>query len=283
MWNLDRDTNKWLMTEDKLSDDVLGFYKQQLSSVRFYSKSLSGATYLPVNDSNDIYEVLTGRPNRDWYISFNGGSQYSNTLIPPANATPITSASSYDFYTRNLSEYNLTLKTLFTPYRLLKDSFNNYIYVDVATTENLTDLQQFNDNRVIDGVRLKNGHRVLVKNQVTIFSLPNTIDPNSYFRGQYTILQNLGATIEYSYINEFNGVYEYRDGNFFKTNDLDDYRKSLRFSVVVKEGIENREKQFHLIRLRNRFYPSAELFDPFEFVEKKNWIIRNRVDYNNLF
>ena len=39
-----------------------------------------------------------------------------------------------DFYDKYLPEYGLTLKNLFTPTRLIKDSLNNYIYVDVATT-----------------------------------------------------------------------------------------------------------------------------------------------------
>ena len=285
MWNLDLDTNRWSSRQDNsgvISNEVFDYYKQELSSVRFYSKCLSGSTYLPLNDFDNIYDVLSERPDRDWYISLSG-SPYSDTLIPSQFATPITSTTSYDFYTRNLSEYNLTLKNLFTPYRLMKDSYSNYMYVDVATTENILDITVSNKERIIDGVKLKDGHRVLVKNQTTVVSLPNTINADSYFRGSYNILTNLGATIEYFYFNEENGIYEYQNGILTKTNDLDDYKKSLRFSVIVREGNTNKEKQFHLKRLTNRFYPSTELGDPFEFVEKKNWILRNRVDYNNLF
>lgn len=282
MWKLDSDYNKWNVSSDNLSLENFEFLKQELSSVRFYSKCLSGATYLPLNDLDDIYDVLSVRKSRDFYISTNG-SPYSDTLIPSQFASPITSTSSFDYYTRNLSEYNLTLKNLFTPYRLMKDSLKNYIYVDVATTEPLVNLLGEDRQRTIDDVRLVNGHKVLVKNQLTIIVLQSTIIPDEYFRGNYRITQNLGATIEYEYLNEENGIYEYRDGILVKTNELNDYERCKRFSVVVKEGLINKGIQFHLLRLRNGYFPSVVLNDPFEFQEKKNWILRNRVDYNNLF
>jgi hypothetical protein len=47
----------------------------------------------------------------------------------------ITSLTSYDYYTKYISEYGQTLKSKFTPDRLIKDSVKNYIYVDVITTD----------------------------------------------------------------------------------------------------------------------------------------------------
>lgn len=282
MWTYDSDYKRWVSTDDKLTIDNFEFLKQELSSYRLYSKCLSGASYLPMNDIDNIYDILGEYTPKNWYISIDG-SQYTNTLIPSANAEPINGTSSYDYYTKYLSEYGLTLKTLFTPNRLISDSINNYIYVDVATTEQLFDLNQSIINRNIDGVRLKDGHRVLIKDQKTKETLLNTVDPDTYFVGPYEVVQNLGATIEYEYYNSDNGIYVYQNGLLTKENDLYDYDNCVRFSVVVKLGNVNREKQFHLSRLNNGYYPTSQLNQPMEFIEKKNWMLRNRVDYNNLF
>lgn len=282
MWTYDSDYKRWVSTDDKLTIDNFEFLKQELSSYRLYSKCLSGASYLPMNDIDNIYDILGEYTPKNWYISIDG-SQYTNTLIPAANAEPINGTSSYDYYTKYLSEYGLTLKTLFTPNRLISDSINNYIYVDVATTEQLFDLNQSIVNRNIDGVRLKDGHRVLIKDQKTKETLLNTVDPDTYFVGPYEVVQNLGATIEYEYYNSDNGIYVYQNGLLTKENDLYDYDNCVRFSVIVKLGNVNREKQFHLSRLNNGYYPTSQLNQPMEFIEKKNWMLRNRVDYNNLF
>jgi hypothetical protein len=282
MWVFDNDYNKWSSSSDSLIKDEFDFLKQELSAVRFYSKCLSGATYLPMNNLDNIYDILGEYEPRNWYIGL-GGSPYSNSLIPPQNATEIDSNSSYDYYTKYLSEYGLTLKNLFTPNRLIKDSINNYIYVDVTTTEQLFDLYQPIINRVIDGVRLVEGHSVLIKDQKSTEVLPNTTNPDDYFLGNYTETQNFGATIEYEFYNKENGIYKYENNLLVKESDLDDYESCVRFSVIAKLGTNNREKQFHLSRLLDGYYPTSLLDQPMEFIEKHNWILRNRVDYNNLF
>ena len=135
----------------------------------------------------------------------------------------------------------------------------------------------------VDGVKLLNGHRVLIKDQKLSIVLLNTADPNTYFTSQYSILQDLGGTIEYQYYSEENGIYLYKDGSLVRDSDLDDYTKCVRYSVSVKLGNNNANKQFHLSRLLDGYFPTTLLYQPIEFKEKKNWILRNRVDYNNLF
>jgi hypothetical protein len=282
MWIFDSDNNKWIASDDRLKLENFEFLKQELSAVRFYSKCLSGTTYLPVNDLNDIYDILGTYQPRNWYISVLG-SQYSNTLIPSKNPSPITSTNSSDYYTKYISEYGLTLKNLFTPDRLIKDSIKNYIYVDVASNSQIDDLMDVFTNRIIDGVRLKNGHRVLIKDQKLTVVLSNSIDPESYFKGSYEIVENLGTTIEYRYFSDENGIYIYQNGLLIKEEDLSNYEDCIRFSVIVKLGDTNREKQFHLNRLKTGYYPTTISGDPIEFLEKHNWMLRNRVDYNNLF
>ena len=80
MWVFDNEYSKWISNDDKLLKDNFDFYKQELSSVRFYSKSLSGATFMPINNLDDIYDILGSYKPRNWYVGING-SEYTNTLI----------------------------------------------------------------------------------------------------------------------------------------------------------------------------------------------------------
>ena len=282
MWEYNSENSKWSMPDDRLAYDDYQYLLQELSLVRFYSKALSGATYLPVNDLNNIYDIIGSYTPKNWYIGFDG-SQYSNTLIPTVNATPINATSSYDYYRKYLGEYGQSLKTLFTPRRLINDSISNFIEVDAATTVEINNIGVKLNNFIIDDVTIKEGHKVLVKNQKTRVVLSNTVDPLVYFKGNYTIIRNLGSTIEYEYFNEENGIYQVQNNILVKTNELNQYEDCIRFSVRVKMGTNNSAKQFHLVRLRNGYYPSFISLEPIEFIEKKNWMLRNKVNYNNLF
>ena len=72
--------------------------------VRLYSKCLSGATYLPIHQLNDIYDVLS--INKDLVVS------ESNYV---------------EFYNKYLKEGAFTLKNLFTPTKLINDQLNNFL------------------------------------------------------------------------------------------------------------------------------------------------------------
>lgn len=279
MWIFNKDYNKWVITEDQLTKSNFDYLKQELVSTRYYSKCLSGATYLPINSVDNIYDILGEYEPRNWYID-SSGSEYSYTAIPQ-NASPINGITSNDYYTKYLSEYGLTLKNLFTPDRLIKDSIN-YLYVDVATTEQIS-LGTKYTNLIIDGIKLLNGHRLLVKDQISTETLPFDMDPNTYFKGNYTLVQDYGVTIEYNYYNSENGIYLFNNGYLTKTDDLSLYEDCIRYSVSVKLGTINTQKQYHLSRLLNGYYPTSSLNEPVEFKEKHNWLLRNRVDYNNLF
>lgn len=281
MWIYDRDYSKWVSNDDYLTKQNFDFYKQSLFDVRFYSKSLSGATFLPINGLDNIYDILGSYKPRNWYVGING-SQYTNSLIPSSSPVEITATSSYDYYDKYLSEEGLTLKTMFTPKRIIKDSINNFLYVDVATVEEIS-IGPIPIGFSIDGIKILEGHRILVKNQMTRIVLPNTTDPDSYFISNYTVTENLGSTIEYEYFNGENGIYEVKNGQLVRTDDLLEYMNSKRYSVYVKMGNTNRERQYHLSRLLNGYYPTSFRGEPIEFIEKNNWMLRNRVDYNNLF
>ena len=284
MWTFNTDYNKWVTVSDKISKSNFDYLKQELASTRFYSKCLSGATYLPINNLDNIYDILGEYEPRDWFIN-SVGSPYSSGAFPINSKyrSPITSLTSYDYYEKYVSEYGLTLKNLFTPDRLIKDSVKNFIYVDLATNILIVDLGATFNELFIDGVRVLDGHRILVKDQVSTTTLPFDRDPNTYFKGNYTVVQDYGATIEYSFYNSDNGIYTFNKGRLYKTTELSDYADCIRYSVSVKLGNINTEKQFHLSRLLNGYYPTTSLNEPIEFKPKHNWLLRNRVDYNNLF
>ena len=284
MWTFNTDYNKWVTVSDKISKSNFDYLKQELASTRFYSKCLSGATYLPINNLDNIYDILGEYEPRDWFIN-SVGSPYSSGAFPINSKyrSPITSLTSYDYYEKYVSEYGLTLKNLFTPDRLIKDSVKNFIYVDLATNILIVDLGATFNELFIDGVRVLDGHRILVKDQVSTTTLPFDRDPNTYFKGNYTVVQDYGATIEYSFQNSDNGIYTFNKGRLYKTTELSDYADCIRYSVSVKLGNINTEKQFHLSRLLNGYYPTTSLNEPIEFKPKHNWLLRNRVDYNNLF
>lgn len=282
MWTFNTDYNKWVTVSDKISKNNFDYLKQELASTRFYSKCLSGATYLPINNLDNIYDILGEYEPRNWFIN-SIGSIYSSGVFPINFRSPITALTSYDYYEKYVSEYGLTLKNLFTPDRLIKDSVKNFIYVDLTTTTQFLDLGATFNELSIDGIRVLNGHRILVKDQVSTTTLPFDRDPNTYFKGNYTVVQDYGATIEYNFYNSDNGIYTFNKGKLYKTTELSDYADCIRYSVSVKLGNINTEKQFHLSRLLNGYYPTTSLNEPIEFKEKHNWLLRNRVDYNNLF
>ena len=281
MWIYNSNFGKWSSSSDSLTKTSFDLLKQELSATRFYSRILSGATFIPVNNLDNIYDILGEWEPRNWYIN-TFGSQYSETMSPTKNAMGIDTQNSYEYYTKFIAEYGLTLKTLFTADRLIKDSISNYYHVDLATTEQIN-LSQNSNAIVIDGVLLRKGHKVLVKNQKSTDTLPGDIDPTTYFIGEYIVVEDLGGTITYEYFNSENGIYIYDGKRFVKDPILDDYTNCVRYSVHVGMGTVNTEKQFHLKRLLNGYFPTSSLSEPMEFVEKHNWMLRNRVDYNNLF
>lgn len=281
MWIYNSNFGKWSSSSDSLTKTSFDLLKQELSATRFYSRILSGATFIPVNDLDNIYDILGEWEPRNWYIN-SFGSKYSETMAPTKNAMAIDSTNSYEYYTKFISEYGLTLKTLFTADRLIKDSISNFYYVDLATTEQINIFQNSNAI-VIDGVLLRNGHKILVKDQKTTETLTSDIDPNTYFLGEYKKIESLGGTITYEYYNNENGIYVYDGKKFVRDTILDDYSNCVRYSVHVNMGNTNAEKQYHLKRLLNGYFPTTMNSEPMEFSVKHNWMLRNRVDYNNLF
>ena len=282
MWEYKKDDKKWVRKSDNLTLETFEFFKKEFDSFRFYSKCLSGSTYVPVNDINNIYDILTDYNPTTWYISPTA-SQYAISNIPSQSAKPINNTTSEEYYDKFNREYGLTLKNLFTPKRIIKDSIKNFLEVDVATTEQIDNLQNLEENLRIDGIRLKEGHRILVKDQKTSITISNQTDPNEFFKGEFELIRTIGLNSTYEFYNESNGIYKFTGNQLVRESDLDVYDSCVRFSVVIKLGSVNSGKQFHLSRLNSGYYPTTKDSEPIHFKEKKNWLIRNQVDYNNLF
>jgi hypothetical protein len=284
MWIVNKDTNKWIQKQDSLNVDDFESLKQDLSSLRFYQKVLSGTTYVSTDNEDDIYDIVNHYDER----TYNYTSLFSPYVTPYFNSIPnqvqiSSTASQIEFLEKFIPEYGLTLKNLFTPDRLIKDQLKNLLYVDIATTDILLNLNDFIPNFIIDGITLIEGHRVLVKDQYDLITIPTTTNPDTFFAGNYQVSETIGSNTTYLVYNSQNGIYTYKDNRLVRTEDLDTYENLIKYSVCVKLGINNRETQWSLQRLRNGFYPNYIDNNPIYFVERKNWVLRNQIDYNNLF
>ena len=278
------DTGKWFNQTDTLSKDVYDNLKQDFEKTRLYSKCLSGATFLPIDGFENIYNTFDlkkiGYYVNDTYTYYNI-PQWGDQLVLNRN-------NSNDFYNKYLKENAFTIKNLFTPNKLIKDQLDNHLLVDVATDAEIIDIGQTNANYVIDGITLLEGHRVLVKNQKSEITLSNSVDPEVYFSttelvSEYFLDVDNVTSKNYFWFNQQNGIYKYTNKKLVRTEDLSTYEDAYKYSVVVKLGETNREKQFHLARLKNGYYPLSSENQNLQFVEKTNWVLRNRVDYNNIY
>ena len=136
MWNRNIDTGKWYNQDDTLSKNNYDNLKQDLDKVKLYSKCLSGSTYIPIDNLDNIYDVLNinkigyyiNQPNTNIHIPING------------QALPLNASNSNEFYSKYLREDAFSLKSLFTPNKLINSQLLNFLEVDVATTEEITDL-----------------------------------------------------------------------------------------------------------------------------------------------
>ncbi len=288
MWVINNDTYKWSERIDQNS--VLDFesYKQDLKSLRFYQKCLSGSTYVGIDNIDNLYDILENQSTRTYYYD-SGFSPYvtSGSPIGPnqigINGATSGTYSQYEFLNKFAPEYGQTLKNLFTPNRLIKDQIKNLFYVDVATNGVIDSIGQTTQNLVVDGVRLKDGHRVLVKDQSVIEIIDNSIDPDTYYIGHYDLVE-VGTTQSYYRIpTSENGIYEYRNKKLTRTDDLYSYDDVIKYGICVKLGDSNRELQFNLERINTGFFPEYQSLEPVYFKQRHNYVVRNRVDYNNLY
>ncbi len=134
-----------------------------------------------------------------------------------------------------------SLVNMYNEYDVIDRVMKNIIFVDVAADINIdTDYQLFE----INGVKLKPGHLVLLKNQTN---------------------------------QEENNIY-YVDDQYFLwlTDHLSTREKSNKFSCSIKLG-KNADKQFFLANNGDDF-PTTD--EPKYFIEGKSYILKNLIQYN---
>ena len=276
MWEYSSVKSEWDKKVDNLDKRVFNYLRQEIEDVRYYSKCLDGTTYVPVSDFDSIYDILRYKDSKTYKIDSVYSSKYTgNRLI----GKPITRGSISDngYYYRYSKEYGFTLKNLFTPTKLINDS-KNISEVDLATTESIN----FNNSIVqIDNITLKEGHRVLVKDNISTVSIDSSVDPDEYFQGNYTLISEVGSIKTYTFYNSDNGIYKFTNGSLVREEDLSDYTNVINYSVNVKLGTYI-DKEFHLLRLSNGTFPLSTSNDVIEFEERESYVVRNSLEYRNV-
>jgi len=59
MWLRNLDTGKWSLQIDQLPKDYYDGLKQDIQSVKLYSKCLSGAVFISIDNFDNIYNTLS--------------------------------------------------------------------------------------------------------------------------------------------------------------------------------------------------------------------------------
>lgn len=281
MWQQNADSREWLRVEDVLSKESFDFLRQEIVDTRLYQVCLSGASFLVTNNPSNLYGVLLYTQSHNWVISY-PGSSYSavHAVESPIQIT----AGSLDEWQKYLKDHGFALRTKFTPIKTIRDSLANFLEVDLATTAGLTGIGTAQPGLFVDGQLLKVGHMLLVKDQYVWATLSNSVDPASYFTGSYRVESVGSYSTTYSVFTSENGVYEYgNDYRLTRTGNFDEYDSEYNLSLHVKMGTSNRQTQYHLDRLPNGFFPDPSAGDSVHFSDRQNWLIRHRVDYNNVY
>jgi hypothetical protein len=279
MWQQNPDSLEWKKIEDTITKSSFDFLKQEMESTRLYQVCLGGSSFLNIKNLENIYDILQYTQSFSWIISTSSStysSYYSFTYSKDINPTTL------EEYNKYLKDYALTIKTKFSPNRLLNDSLMNFKQVDVVTNTGLTAFGLTQNELRINGTLLKKGHTVLVKDQTRLVNLSNEINPKDYFTSSYGV-QSIGlASTTYSIWTDENGVYKYDGSKLTRTDHLETYDKLYNLSLDVKLT-NSTETQYHLERLSNGYFPEYQKGESVRFTEKKNYLLRNRVDYNNIY
>ena len=120
------DTGKWFNQTDTLSKDVYDNLKQDFEKTRLYSKCLSGATFLPIDGFENIYNTFDIKK-----IGYYVNESYTYFNVPQwGEQLPLNRSNSNDFYNKYLKENAFTIKNLFTPNKLIKDQLDNHLLVE---------------------------------------------------------------------------------------------------------------------------------------------------------
>ena len=192
-------------------------------------------------------------------------------------STPITSDSFTQYYHYN-EELGFSNRGYFSPNSAIRENITP-VSVDLATTTHIDNLLGEKPSLLIDGVFVKEGQTILVKDQKTEVGLSASVD-TSLFSEIYYLISDEGVDKKWFYYNSQNGIYKYTSGLLVK-EPITSYTFSKGLLIDVKSGSLNRDKYFTPRRFRTGYYPLEG--ENFEFSQTPSYLIKNKFEYNNLF
>ena len=217
-------TNKWEKRIDKLEKSTYDLLRQEVEKMRFYSKCIDGTSYTAIDSLNNIYKKLNYLDNSTWHYDLSS-SPYSTV----STGDNIINSSTLNKYNDYLLEGGMSIENTFSDKKVITNNLDNFLEVDLMTIDEIEDLLSEKLGLYIDSIRVKEGHRVLVKNQKTFVTINSTIDPNTFFSGNYYIVSNDVSTTSYFYYNETNGIYIFTNNRLIKNKELDIYKSNMKY------------------------------------------------------
>ena len=277
MWNYNEDLLSWSLRKDTLEIENYQAIRQSLEATRLYAKCFSGALWQTSRDLNNLFPSLQylGQTS-SWHFSTCSGS-YSLGFTPSSGSECIN-PDSFTQYTHYNYELGFSHRGYFSPKSSIFGDIEP-LAVDLATTTHLDNLLSENSSLLIDGVFVKEGQTILVKDQKTEVGLSASIDTTT-FDETYYLISDEGLNKKWFYYNSENGIYIYENGLLVK-QPIISYTYSQNLLLDVKSGTLNRDKYFSPKRFSTGYYPLEG--ENFEFVETPSYLIKNKFEYNNLF
>lgn len=277
MWDYNRDLLSWSLRKDTLSIDNYQAIKQSLSATRLYAKCFSGALWIETRDLDNLFPTLEYLSyTTSWHYSTGSGT-YCLAQTHSTGSTPIT-PDSFTHYSNYLYDYAWTQRGSFSPKREIDLSITPQV-VDLVSTKSIDITGTTFGLLSIDGVFLKEGQRVLLKDQKTEVGLSSSID-TSLFEDNYYLISDDGSTKRWFYYNNQNGIYRYSGGNLIK-EELSTTTHSSGLLIGALSGQTNRDKNFGLKRNRSGEFPVEGQNS--EFTGATSSLVKYKFEYNNLF
>lgn len=318
MWK--KSNNIWSKNINEQNIDKFLEYSEKLKS---YSKSLKASSYSVTHTLGDIYNILNYK-HAFWIMITEevegdslivGDIEYEkDVLYNLAKDMDIQEILNYDDLRVAISENKIKCANSnlfkndinvdwFKSYNPATDSTTGYEFLVISSDYDRTDITStfqdsqedygysirnyFNSDKVIEKL-LKNFHLVdfASTQQIDIFDADGSlkfypileIDSTKLLDGNTVLLKDQNDASE-------NGVYVYKNQKIEKDSSFDSVEDYYMFSAYIKEGVENKEKEFFLDREDDGHFPT--LNDEKYFIEGDNYVIRNRISYrlikNHLF
>lgn len=276
MWEFNNDLLSWSLRKDELSLDNFNSSKEELEKTRLYSKCLDGSLYFRETDLDNTLSNLKWLDNQTWFISPTS-STYS--ISGTESSGNIISPDSFTYFSNYSSEFGFSQRGSFSPNKSISDT-KKWIEVDLTTTTNIENINATFNTLVVDGLEVKEGQIILVKDQKTFIGLSASVDVSTFEDEYFLVLDNI-INKEYFYYNQENGIYRFQNKSLVKLETFTSYEESKKTIVYTKSGVKNFDKKWSIKRKNNGFYPISS--ENIQFIESDSYITKNAINYNNLF